>query len=84
MMNQETFYFTVIDRVDGREHKVNFQYTPEGTTVFSGTPIINFDNQQLAELGHLFVALAGNDVDVDQDTINELLSGYGLDHLVCE
>lgn len=50
---------------------------PEGIDIsINGNPSVRIGNQQLMEIGALFIALAGQ--DVDQDSAIELIEGFNL------
>jgi hypothetical protein len=88
-MKQEEIFFTLIDTKTGDEHRVNFSVNVDGATetdddtITDGpitchfpAEIISVDQQQMAELGHLMIALSGH--KYDQDSIEVLLEGYEI------
>jgi hypothetical protein len=69
-------FYTTIDIYDNKEQRINIHtYDKDVTIEFPSK--VNISNQQLAELGHLFIALAGS--YYDEDSIGELLDGYGIE-----
>lgn len=71
--------FTIINPINSAETKLTFSKVGENTQILieDGGAII--DNQQLYELGVLFIALAGD--GVDYDAANELLNGFDISDL---
>lgn len=72
--------FTIIDPANQKETSLHFEKNAQGNLVYleSENGVI-IDNQQLYELGVLFIALAGD--GVDYDAANELLSGFDISDL---
>lgn len=82
-MKAKNIFFGVHDQLEEEDIKVSlntFEPDPQ-TTQYAGTVVVSaelaaayVDSQQLAELGMLFVAVAGT---FDEDSVCELLDGYG-------
>jgi hypothetical protein len=88
-MKKENIFFTVIDTKTGDEHRACFSVNVDGATEFEddviagGPTICQFPvagitvaPQQMAELGHLLIALSGH--EYEKDSVEELLDGYGI------
>lgn len=80
---REQIFFTIVDADTGEEHRVNIDFCE----LVRGEPVrINFpenvsiDSQQVAELGHLLVALSQH--DYDRESVDELIEGYGYECLI--
>lgn len=84
LMKKENIFFTVIDTKTGDEHRACFSVNVDGATEFEGGPTIcqfpvagiTVAPQQMAELGHLLIALSGH--EYEKDSVEELLDGYGI------
>lgn len=77
-MNTEILFFTIVDAEYDGEHRVEFEVDVDNPT---GQPItfqfpseVTIHPQQMAELGHLLIALSGH--NYDHDSVDELLDGY--------
>jgi len=82
--SRQDIFFTVVDAETGAERRVEINFCDlvrgEPTKVCFPSPTVSIDSQQLAELGHLLVALSRHDYDTD--SVHELIDGYGFDCLV--
>lgn len=70
-----TYFFNCCDLLEGRSADAIIQVDDERLTRIQ-MPQIPLDSQQLAELGHLLIALAGN--DYEKEGVIELLDGFEL------
>lgn len=88
---KENLFYTVVDPETGVETKVDIEVEVKakcGCAVYAPGPVrisglhrgqpksLTIDTQQLAELGHLLIALSGH--DYDHDSCVELVEGYEL------
>ncbi len=71
-------FYTVVDPDNGNETKINFYVLPNDTVILNG---INISQQQLMELGTVFLYLAGNEKELDTDSCFELLNGYNCNNV---
>jgi len=69
--------YTIVNPIDMTESLMFIDRNEEGNTTICFPEHATINNQQLAELGALFTRLAANG-DYDDDSIYELLYGYGL------
>lgn len=76
-MEQVSIKYTVVNPINMAESLIFIDRNKEGNTTICFPGHATIDNQQLAELGALFTRLAANG-DYDDDSIYELLYGYGL------
>lgn len=76
-MDTVSINYTIVNPIDMTESLIFIDRNAEGNTTICFPGHATIDNQQLAELGALFTRLAvyGN---YDEDSIEELLYGYGL------
>jgi len=78
-------FFTVVNTTNGNQHRINADVEIADNAI-TGAPIavqikslfakteITIDPQQMAELGHLLIALSGH--KYDQDAVDKMLDGY--------
>lgn len=78
---RDKIFYTIVDAVSGYEHRVEIEYDKFGgngaeppVINFPPLPSVSMDPQQLAELGHLLIALSRH--NYDKDSIIELIAGY--------
>lgn len=71
----KTFRFIIVNPHVGNELELFIHHDGENIALIIEGKVINIDEQQLGELGGLFLALAGK---FDYDSIPELLDGYDL------
>jgi len=69
--------YTIVNPIDMTESLVFINRDKNGNTKVCFPSPVMIDNQQLAEIGALFTRLAATS-DYDDDSIGELLEGYGL------
>lgn len=79
---KESFFYTIVDETSGQEARLTFHVIPDkkeekGYHLNLEFPPANstMSQQQLAELGHLLIALSTHNYDLD--ACHELLAGYG-------
>ena len=84
MEHRKTIYYTMVDTGTQEEHRVlielNTVLSHEPTVLTFPIKSVSVDPQQLAELGHLLIALSHH--DYDKEPISELIEGYGIKSLV--
>ncbi len=78
----ESIFFTVVEPYTNDEYRIFINFYPD----FICEPVtiefpkkVSMDSQQLAELGHLLIALSQH--DYDEESIYELIDGYGYSQL---
>ena len=78
---RDQIFYTVIDADTGTEHRVEIDYDKFGsggaepTVIKFPLPMVSMDSQQLAELGHLLIALSRH--NYDKESVHELIDGFG-------
>jgi len=79
----QDIYFTIVDTENQKQVRVNFEFSDSPfryeTVKVSFPSDVSMCPQQLAELGHLLIALSKHDYDLD--SVHELIGGYGFDCL---
>jgi len=83
MTKREQIFFTIVDEETGEEKRVNIDFCEvlrHQPTRINFPKVISIGSQQLAELGHLFIALSQH--DYDYDSVQELIEGYGYKKIV--
>lgn len=81
---QDQIFYTVVDPFTTSETQFNIEFdkklTPGSNIDLKiGNQKLTLDQQQIAELGFLFLALSGR--QYDHDSAWELIDGYGNDYL---
>lgn len=85
MIKTQELFFTVVDGETGAQHRINFDVKVDDADNITGPATVKIkslfaksqiviDPQQMAELGHLLIALSGH--NYDHDSVDELLNGY--------
>lgn len=83
MAEREQIFYTIVDEETGEEQRVNIDFCEvlrHQPTVIDFPARVSISPQQLAELGHLFIALSQHDYDLD--SVHELIEGYEYEKLV--
>ena len=77
--NIDIFYTFVDNFNEHTQSRIMFHGNSEADQLFVSFPQFNMfiSLQQLAEIGHLCLALAGNNYEMD--SVDELIDGYNLD-----
>ena len=77
----ETIFFTIVDPIHGTQRRISFSSLGNNTTLVDFPQnAIYVAPQQMAELGHLLIALAGKGTTpIDTESIDELLDGFKLE-----